>query len=264
MLLKCPKCHNSKPSESFGKKRADEQNLVCNDCLQKKAESRRDKMAELATSTISLDQAFTQLIAADLNATVVVNLDDPVLQPFRHREHIHPSTLLPHVSNIAGQLWSKTGYRFVHNSSKDGTRSSSCSFLCAADIERSRKLSSEHRDRESMVRAPCESLLSFSFNHISQTLTIKARHQSVHQQYDLSVKPAIREFISCNIENCPSKLYRMIRSRVKLQQDAQHLTEHQVRYVWHTFTSGVWLRDSDPFLRPNYTQAKKRTLTRPF
>ena len=130
--------------------------------------------------------------------------------------------------------------------------------------ERSRKLSSEHRDRESMVRAPCESLLSFSFNHISQTLTIKARHQSVHQQYDLSVKPAIREFISCNIENCPSKLYRMIRSRVELRQDAQHLTEHQVRYVWHTFTSGVWLRDSDPFLRPNYTQAKKRTLTRPF
>ncbi len=28
-------------------------------------------MAELATSTISLDQAYTQLIAADLNATVV-------------------------------------------------------------------------------------------------------------------------------------------------------------------------------------------------
>ena len=100
-----------------------------------------------------------------------------------------------------------------------------------------------------MVRAPCKSLLSFSFAQKDQTLTIKARHQGVHQQYaDLSVKPAIREFVSRNIENCPSKLFRMIRSRLELQEDAKNLTEHQVRYVWHALTSRVWLRNPDAFV----------------
>ncbi len=251
------------PSESFGKKRTNEQNLVCKNCLPKKAKnSRNQTAAEQGISTLSLDEAYERLPSSDLNATVVVDPDDPVLQPIRHIEYVDDrSTLLPHVSNIAAQLWSRSGYRFIYHSSKPGPRSSSFNFFCANDIERARKSTSESRDRESMARAPCGSLLSFSFAHIARTLTIKAQHRNVHEQYaDLRGKPAIRDFISRNIESCPSKLCQMIKSCVELQEDAQTLTEHQVRYVWHSLTSRIWQRHSDALSRPECTQAKNRGL----
>jgi len=47
------------PSERFGKKRTNEQYLVCKDCLLKKAESRRDQTAaENAITIFSLEQAY--------------------------------------------------------------------------------------------------------------------------------------------------------------------------------------------------------------
>ncbi len=245
MLFTCPKCHQSMPSESFGKKRTNEQNLVCKKCLRKKAENSRNQTApEQGISTLSLDEAYERLLSSDLNATVVVDSDDRVLQPIRHIDYFDCSTLLPHVSNIAAHLWRRSGYRFIHHSSKPGPQSSSFNFYCANDMERARKSTSESRDRESMARAPCGSLLSFSFAHIARTLTIKAQHGNVHEQYtDLSVKPAIRDFNARNIESCSSKLCRMIKSCVELQEDAQTLTEHQVRYVWHSLTSRIWHRD---------------------
>jgi len=124
------------------------------------------------------EQAYDRLLATDLNATVVVDLDDPLLQPLRYSEQVASSTSLPHVSKIAAQLRSRSGYRFIHKSLKDGPRSTSCTFFCAADIERSRKLSAERRDRESMVMAPYKSLLSFflrtSPKRLQSKLSIRA------------------------------------------------------------------------------------------
>lgn len=87
------------PSESFGKKRTNEPNLVCKNCLPKKAKnSRNQTAAEQGISTLSLDEAYERLPSSDLNATVVVDPDDPVLQPIRHIEYVDDrSTLLPHV-----------------------------------------------------------------------------------------------------------------------------------------------------------------------
>lgn len=249
---KCPRCHRDIALSAFGTKRNGDRLRICQACINKNTDKRKRKHESIAVTVADFCQ---EVVSGGLNASVSIHIRDVgTPSPLREANLITKDDLLPFTNDLTTSIWQESNVRFVHKDTTEGPRQITLHYFCAQDESKAKRVVNDHRDRhDHMRRGPCESLLSFAYDRITEYLLITASHEDNHPPYiEKNIPLVVRDFIEKNVKHSPAQIYQMMLREPGFEQHCDSVSDSQVRYLWHNLTSRIWLRDKkDPLLSAN-------------